>query len=57
MHKLKQKIKLLEKMMEKLKKIDKKMVFYLVNQFQSTLNLTNILKTIQLKRSTFAKYI
>ncbi|MDO8054713.1 hypothetical protein [Candidatus Phytoplasma australasiaticum] len=31
MQKLKQKIELLQKMMEKIKKIDKKMVFYLVN--------------------------
>ncbi|MEK0309057.1 IS3 family transposase, partial [Candidatus Phytoplasma citri] len=53
MQKLKQKIELLQKMMEKIKKIDKKMVFYLVNQFQQTLNLTTILQTIQINRSTY----
>ncbi|EMR14786.1 MULTISPECIES: IS3 family transposase [Candidatus Phytoplasma] len=53
MQKLKQKIELLQKMMEKIKKIDKKMVFYLVNQFQQTLNLTTILQTIRINRSTY----
>ncbi|WAN63024.1 Tra5 transposase [Candidatus Phytoplasma rubi] len=53
MKKLKQKIKLLQKIIEKIKKIDKKIVFNLVNQFHQTLNLTTILKTIQIKRSTY----
>ncbi|KND62564.1 putative phage integrase Rve [Candidatus Phytoplasma phoenicium] len=53
MQKLKQKIKLLQKIIEKMKKIDKKIVFHLVNQFNQTLNLTTILKTIQIKRSTY----
>ncbi len=53
MQKLKQKIKLLQKIIEKIKKIDKKMVFHLVNRFNQTLNLTTILKTIQIKRSTY----
>ncbi|MFT2805081.1 IS3 family transposase [Candidatus Phytoplasma asteris] len=53
MQKLKQKIKLLQKIIEKIKKIDKKIVFHLVNQFNQTLNLTTILKTIQIKRSTY----
>ncbi|BAD04659.1 putative transposase [Onion yellows phytoplasma OY-M] len=53
MQKLKQKIKLLQKIIKKIKKIDKKIVFHLVNQFNQTLNLTTILKTIQIKRSTY----
>ncbi|GLH61053.1 hypothetical protein PAWBP_7930 [Paulownia witches'-broom phytoplasma] len=53
MQKLKQKIKLLQKMIEKIKKTDKKIVFHLVKQFNQNLNLTTILKTIQIKRSTY----
>ncbi|MGE9276550.1 MAG: IS3 family transposase [Candidatus Phytoplasma pruni] len=51
--KLQQKIKLLQNIIEKIKKIDKKIVFHLVNQFNRTLNLTTILKTIQIKKSTY----
>ncbi|BAD04491.1 putative transposase [Onion yellows phytoplasma OY-M] len=53
LEKLHQKVKLLQKIIEKIKKIDKKIVFNLVNQFNQTLNLTTILKTIQIKRSTY----
>ncbi|QTX02616.1 Tra5 transposase [Candidatus Phytoplasma luffae] len=53
MKKLKQKFKLLQKMIEKITKIDKKIVFNLVKKFKNNLNLTTILKTIQIKRSTY----
>ncbi|KOR75587.1 Tra5 transposase [Candidatus Phytoplasma pruni] len=39
--------------MKKIKKIIKKTVFELVKQFNQKLNLTTILKTIKMKRSTY----
>lgn len=53
MQKLHQKIKLLQTIIEKMQKIDKKVVFDLVKQFQPNLNLTTILKTIHVKRGTY----
>ncbi|WP_017193512.1 IS3 family transposase, partial [Vaccinium witches'-broom phytoplasma] len=51
--KLKQKINLLQQMIHKIEKLDKKIIFNLVRKFQNDLNLTTILKTIQTKRSTY----
>uniref|UniRef100_UPI00037FF744 IS3 family transposase n=1 Tax=Milkweed yellows phytoplasma TaxID=208434 RepID=UPI00037FF744 len=53
MQKLKQKINLLQQIIKKIEKIDKKIIFNLVEKFQNDLNLTTILKTIQIKRSTY----
>ncbi|MBS2126422.1 IS3 family transposase ['Fragaria x ananassa' phyllody phytoplasma] len=53
MHKLKQKLKLLQKMLSQIQNINKEIVFKLVKQFEKDLNLTTILKTIQIKRSTY----
>ncbi|ABC65481.1 fragment of Tra5 transposase [Aster yellows witches'-broom phytoplasma AYWB] len=49
----KQKNKLLQTLMKKNQKTDKKTVFELVKQFNQKLNLTTILKTIKTKRSTY----
>ncbi|MDW3618036.1 MAG: IS3 family transposase [Candidatus Phytoplasma pruni] len=53
MQKLKQKINLLQQIIKKIEKIDKKIIFNLVEKFQKDLNLTTILKTIKIKRSTY----
>ncbi|XXP77179.1 MAG: IS3 family transposase [Lettuce witches'-broom phytoplasma] len=53
MYKLKQKMKLLQKILSQIHNINKEMVFKLVKQFEKDLNLTTILKTIQIKRSTY----
>ncbi|WYY26371.1 IS3 family transposase [Candidatus Phytoplasma fraxini] len=53
MQKLKQKINLLQQIIKKIKKIDKKIIFNLVEKFEKDLNLTTILKTIQIKRSIY----
>ncbi|BAD04652.1 IS3 family transposase ['Chrysanthemum coronarium' phytoplasma] len=53
MQKLKQKINLLQQIIKKIEKIDKKIIFNLVEKFQNVLNLTTILKMIQTKRSTY----
>ncbi|MBP5835845.1 IS3 family transposase, partial [Candidatus Phytoplasma meliae] len=53
MHKLKQKMKLLQKMLSQIHNINKELVFKLVKQFEKDLSLTTILKTIQIKRSTY----
>ncbi|XXP77257.1 MAG: IS3 family transposase [Lettuce witches'-broom phytoplasma] len=53
MYKLEQKLKLLQKMLSQMQKIDKKIVFKLVQQFEKDLSITTILKTIQIKRSTY----
>nr|AAT37708.1 transposase ['Catharanthus roseus' phytoplasma] len=45
--------KLLQALMKKNQKTDKKTVFELVKQFNQKLNLTTILKTIRTKRSTY----
>ncbi|AOF54974.1 Tra5 transposase [Maize bushy stunt phytoplasma] len=53
MKKLKQKNNLLQQIIKKIEKIEKKMVFNLVKKFQNNLNLSTILKTINIKRSTY----
>ncbi|MDV3178394.1 MAG: transposase [Sweet potato little leaf phytoplasma] len=53
MQKLKQKIKLLQNMIFHIQTINKKVVFQLVKQFSKDLNLTTILKTIRINRSTY----
>ncbi|XXP77317.1 MAG: IS3 family transposase [Lettuce witches'-broom phytoplasma] len=53
MHKLKQKMKLLQKMFSQIHNINKELVFKLVKRFEKGLNLTTILKTIQIKRSIY----
>ncbi|MFB5029848.1 MAG: hypothetical protein WJU30_00402 [Candidatus Phytoplasma pruni] len=53
MQKLKQKINLLQQIIKKIEKIDKKIIFNLVEKFQNVLNLTTILQTIQIKKSTY----
>jgi transposase InsO family protein len=53
LEKLNQKVKLLQRMIFQIKNINKKIVFKLVKQFHQNLNLTTILKTIQIKRSTY----
>ncbi len=50
---LNQKNKLLQTLIKKKQKTDKKTVFELVKQFNKKLNLITILKTIRIKRSTF----
>ncbi|AGL90920.1 Putative transposase tra5 for insertion sequence element IS150 [Strawberry lethal yellows phytoplasma (CPA) str. NZSb11] len=53
MQKLKQKIRLLQNMISQIQIINKKIVFQLVKQFSQDLNLTTILKTIRINRSTY----
>ncbi|MCQ9618817.1 MAG: IS3 family transposase [Candidatus Phytoplasma pruni] len=53
MKKLKQKINLLQQIIHKIEKLDKKIIFNLVAKFQKDLNLTTILQTIKIKRSTY----
>ncbi|QYC30904.1 transposase [Paulownia witches'-broom phytoplasma] len=53
MQKLKKKIKLLQNMIFHIQTINKKIVFQLVKQFVKDLNLTTILKTIRINRSTY----
>ncbi|QYC31174.1 IS3 family transposase [Paulownia witches'-broom phytoplasma] len=53
MQKLLQKIKLLQNMISHIQTINKKIVFNLIKKFENDLNLTTILKTIQIKRSTY----
>ncbi|WP_425343310.1 IS3 family transposase, partial [Paulownia witches'-broom phytoplasma] len=53
MQKLKKKIKLLQNMFFHIQTINKKIVFKLVKQFVKDLNLTTILKTIRINRSTY----
>ncbi|AGL90519.1 Putative transposase tra5 for insertion sequence element IS150 [Strawberry lethal yellows phytoplasma (CPA) str. NZSb11] len=58
LQKLKQKIKLLQNMIFHIQTINnqtinKKVVFQLVKQFSQDLNLTTILKTIRINRSTY----
>ncbi|MFG6084337.1 MAG: putative transposase [Candidatus Phytoplasma solani] len=50
---LKQKNKLLQTLMKTTQKTNKKTVFNLVKKFKNSLNLTTILKTIKIKRSTY----
>ncbi|WP_341266857.1 IS3 family transposase [Candidatus Phytoplasma fraxini] len=50
---MKKKINLLQQIIKKIEKIDKKIIFNLVEKFEKDLNLTTILKTIQIKRSTY----
>ncbi|WP_373402819.1 IS3 family transposase [Candidatus Phytoplasma solani] len=51
--KLKYQVKLLQNFMQIVYKNDKKAIFNLVKEFKNELNLTTILKTIQIKRSTY----
>ncbi|MDV3198458.1 MAG: IS3 family transposase [Vigna little leaf phytoplasma] len=51
--KLIQKNKLLQTIIDKIKKIDKKIVLSLVQKFANNLTITTILKTIKTKRSTY----
>ncbi|AGL90918.1 Putative transposase tra5 for insertion sequence element IS150 [Strawberry lethal yellows phytoplasma (CPA) str. NZSb11] len=53
LQKLKQKIRLLQNMIFHIQIINKKIVFKLVKQFSQDLNLTTILKTIRINRSTY----
>ncbi|MCX2955916.1 MAG: hypothetical protein N3723_02680 [Candidatus Phytoplasma australiense] len=53
MQKLKKKIRLLQNMVSHIQTINKKIVFQLVKQFVKDLNLTTILKTIRINRSTY----